>query len=94
MFHMPLQISRVRGFKLEHVTFLHFFLGMLCHVVLKLLNTVPLFTTLTAFKRLFTVHCIVVQSQFRIIHKSLSTIIAHTWRTLHVDDSIQLTRGE
>ena len=90
---MPLQISRVRGFELTHVTFIHLVLGgMLSHVVLKLLHTTPLFTTLSAFKRLFTVHSIVVQSQFGIIRKRLSTIIAHKWRTLHVDDFIQLIR--
>ena len=90
---MPLQISRVRGFELTHVTFIHLVLGgMLSHVVLKLLHTTPLFTTLSAFKRLFTVHSIVVQSQFGIIRETLSTIIAHKRRTLHVDDFIQLIR--
>ena len=100
---MPLQISRVRGFELTHVTFIHLVLGgMLSHVVLKLLHTTPLFTTLSAFKRLFTtlsafkrlftVHSIVVQSQFGIIRETLSTIIAHKRRTLHVDDCIQLIR--
>ena len=49
--YMPFEISMMWGFKLTHFTLIHFLLGaMLSHVVFKFDHTIPLFTTLSAFK--------------------------------------------
>ena len=91
--HMPFEISMMWGFKLTHFTLIHFLLGaMLSHVVFKFDHTIPLFTTLSTFKRLFTVNVVVVHWQFNLINKTFSTIIAKKLSTLHLEWLFQLIK--
>ena len=83
----------VSNWWLTHFTLIHFLLGaMLSHVVFKFDHTIPLFTTLSAFKRFFTVNVVVVHWQFNLINKTFSTIIAKKLSTLHLEWLFQLIK--